>query len=39
MGKRSYLVIALVAFVLIAVAIHFFGGSLWRSLASLHGPR
>jgi hypothetical protein len=39
MARKSYrsLVIVLVVFVLIAVVIRFFGGSLMESLKSLHG--
>jgi len=39
MARKSYrsLVIVLVVFVLIAVVIRFFGGSLMASLKSLHG--
>jgi len=39
MARKSYksIVIVLVVFVLIAVAIRFFGGPLMESLKSLHG--
>jgi hypothetical protein len=41
MATRSStpIIIALVVIVAIAVVIHFFGPSIWQSLAELHGKR